>query len=70
MADHVKINSDVLVAAASAVASDVPSGTIMMGIPAQKREEAMNALMNIRRLPRVFDTLKKLDARTSVKKDS
>ena len=69
VADHIKIGSDVLVAAASAVASNVASRNIVMGIPAQKRDEAMRSLMAIRRLPRIIGTVEKLSKRFSEKKE-
>lgn len=70
VADHIKIGSDVLVAAASAVASNVASRNIVMGVPAQKRDEAMRSLMAIRRLPRLIRTVEKLSKSLSPKKDS
>lgn len=70
VADHVKIESDVLVAAASAVADNVQSGNIVMGVPAVKREQAMDTLLSIRRLPRLLKTVDRLKQALIAKKDS
>ena len=69
VADHVKIGSDVLVAAASAVAGNVPSRNIVMGVPAVKRDEAMASLMSVKRLPRMFAKIEKLQAQFAAGKN-
>jgi UDP-3-O-[3-hydroxymyristoyl] glucosamine N-acyltransferase len=60
IADHVKIGSDVLVAAASAVGGDVASRSIVMGVPAQKRDEALKLLVALRRLPSTTETVARI----------
>jgi UDP-3-O-[3-hydroxymyristoyl] glucosamine N-acyltransferase len=65
VADHVKIGSDVLVAAASAVANNVKGRSIVMGVPAVPRDEAVRSIMAIRRLPRLMDTVSELKKRLS-----
>ena len=65
VADHLKIGSDVLVAAASAVAGNVRGRSIVMGVPAMPRDEAVRSVMAIRRLPRLMDTVEALKKRLS-----
>ncbi len=65
VADHLKIGSDVLVAAASAVAGNVKGRSIVMGVPAMPRDEAVRSVMAIRRLPRLMDTVEALKKRLS-----
>ena len=65
VADHLKIGSDVLVAAASAVAANVKPRSIVMGVPAVPREEAVRSVMAVRRLPRLMDTVRALEKRLS-----
>ncbi len=60
ISDNVKVGSDVLIAAASAVGSNVASQSIMMGIPAQKRDEALRLLVALRRLPSTTATVAKI----------
>lgn len=63
VADHVKIGSDVLIGAASAVASNVQDRSIMMGVPAVPRAEAVRMVMASRRLPKLFQTVDALKKR-------
>ena len=60
VADNVKIGSDVLVAAASAVGGNVAPRSIMMGVPAQKRDQALKLLVALRRLPTTTETVAKI----------
>ena len=57
VADHVKIGSDVVFAAGSMVAGNVPSNRVMMGVPAQQRDEVTRQVIALRRLPRLMDTV-------------
>lgn len=57
VADHVKIGSDSVVAGGSAVGSNVPARSVMMGAPAMKRDEFMKLTMALRRLPRLLAKL-------------
>jgi len=65
VADHVRIGSDVLVAAASAVAGNIKGRSIVMGVPAVPRDEAMRSIMALRRLPRMAETVAALKKRLS-----
>lgn len=55
VADHVIIGSDVVCAAGTMVASNVPSNRVMMGIPAQPRDQVTRQVIALRRLPRMLD---------------
>lgn len=53
--DHVRIGSDVMIAAGSLVSGNLPGGQVYMGIPAIPRAEAMRQFGSVRRLPRLAD---------------
>lgn len=55
--DHAKIGSDVVVAAGSLVAGNIPDRSVFMGVPAVPRGEALRQLSAMRRLPRLADQL-------------
>ena len=55
VADHVSIGSDTVSAGSSMVASNVPERSVMMGIPAAPRSEAVRQIMAVKRLPRLLD---------------
>jgi UDP-3-O-[3-hydroxymyristoyl] glucosamine N-acyltransferase len=57
VADHVRIGSDVVAAAGSLVAGNVPDRSVLMGIPALPRNEALRQMTALRRLPRLADQL-------------
>lgn len=57
VADHVTIGSDVVVAAGSLVAGNVPTKSVLMGVPAIPRTDALRQLSALRRLPRLVDQL-------------
>jgi UDP-3-O-[3-hydroxymyristoyl] glucosamine N-acyltransferase len=53
--DHVKIGSDVVVAAGSLIASSIPDRSVLMGIPAVSRNQAIRQIAAVRRLPRLIE---------------
>lgn len=55
--DHVRIGSDVIVAAGSLVSGHLRGGQVYMGIPAIPRAEAMRQFGAARRLPRIVTQL-------------
>ncbi len=55
--DHAKIGSDVIVAAGSLVAGNIPERSVYMGVPAVPRGDALRQLSAMRRLPRLADQL-------------
>ena len=55
--DHVRIGSDVVVAAGSLVAGNIPDRSVFMGVPAVQRNDALRQLAALRRLPRLVDQL-------------
>ena len=55
--DHVRLGSDVIVAAGSLVAGNIPDRSVYMGVPAVPRSDALRQLTALRRLPRLADQL-------------
>lgn len=55
VADHVEIGSDVICAAGTLVAGKIPPNRVMMGIPAQTRDQFTRQYAAIRRLPRLLE---------------
>lgn len=53
--DHLKLGSDVVCAAGTLVASNVPDKSVMMGAPAVARDHAVKQFLALRRLPRVIE---------------
>lgn len=60
IADHLTIGDDVVIAGKSGVASNVPSGRAMMGYPAMPLDRNVDAYKALRRLPRLFAQVAKL----------
>ena len=60
VADHVQIGSDVICAASTMVAGKIPPNRVMMGIPAQPRDQFTRQYAAIRRLPRLMDQVNSL----------
>ena len=59
VADHLTIGHDSLIAAVSGVGSRVPPRSVMMGVPAIKRDEFYRMTMAIRRLPRFMEKMRR-----------
>ena len=57
VADNLRIGDDSLIAAASAVAQNVPPNSVMMGVPAVPRERYARQHMALGRLPRLLARL-------------
>jgi UDP-3-O-[3-hydroxymyristoyl] glucosamine N-acyltransferase len=55
--DHLKIGSDVVCAAGTLVAGNVPDRSVMMGIPATTRDQATRQIVAVKRLPRLLDQM-------------
>lgn len=60
VADHIIIGSDVICSAGTLVATKIPSNRVMMGIPAQPRDQFTRQYAALRRLPRMMDQLNDL----------
>ncbi len=56
-ADHVTIGSDVVVAAGSLIAGNIPDRSVFMGIPAVERNDALRQMTALRRLPRLAEQM-------------
>jgi UDP-3-O-[3-hydroxymyristoyl] glucosamine N-acyltransferase len=60
VADHVKIGSDAVVAGGSLVGSDIAAKSVMLGVPAVPRAQAIEQMMAIRRLPRAIEQVREI----------
>lgn len=60
VADHVRIGDESIIGGGTLVARDVAPGSIMLGVPAQPREEFLRQLRALRRLPRVVARLRRI----------
>ena len=58
--DHLKVGSDVICAAATMVAGNVPARSVMMGTPAAPRDKMMAQVLALRRLPRLMDQVSEI----------
>jgi UDP-3-O-[3-hydroxymyristoyl] glucosamine N-acyltransferase len=65
VADHVIIGSDVVIGAKSGVAANAPDGAVLLGTPALPREETLRIMLELRRLPRLVETVARLKKRLS-----
>ena len=57
VADHLVIGSDVICSAGTMVATRIPSNRVMMGIPAQPRDQFTRQYTALRRLPRLMEQM-------------
>lgn len=60
VADHVHVGDGAQVGAQSGIREDVPPGAVLFGTPAQPLQETLRQFLLIRRLPDLFDRIKKL----------
>jgi UDP-3-O-[3-hydroxymyristoyl] glucosamine N-acyltransferase len=63
---HIEIGDQATVAAQSGVSKSVASKDIVFGTPATSIREAKEQLARIRRLPKLYDRVKKLESREQV----
>jgi UDP-3-O-[3-hydroxymyristoyl] glucosamine N-acyltransferase len=54
IADHMKIGSHAIVGAGSGVATDIPAGSVYLGVPAVPRKQALEDLILLGRMRRMF----------------
>ena len=59
---HIEIGDQAVLAAKAGVSKDVPAKTVMFGYPAEPLEEAKASVARIRRLPKLLERVKKLEA--------
>lgn len=64
-ADHITIGDDVIAAGKSGISSNVPSGRIIMGSPAMKMDQNIEAYKALRRLPRLLAKVNALEKEVS-----
>ncbi len=61
VAGHLKIGDRVKLSAQSGVISDIENDKVMFGSPATESREAMRSIVMTRKLPTLFDSVKKLE---------
>ncbi len=59
---HIEIGDQAVLAAKAGVSKNVPPKTIMFGYPAEPLAEAKESLARVRRLPKLMERVKKLEA--------
>ena len=59
---HVEIGDQAVIAAKTGVSKDVPAKTVMFGIPAEPLAKAKENIANVRRLPKLAERVRKLEA--------
>ena len=65
--DNIFVGDDVVCGGATKVFTNVPAGRVILGYPAMKMDQYLEASRNWRRLPRAMDDIKTL--KKSVLKD-
>ncbi len=61
VAGHLKIGDRVQISAQSGIMNDIPNDKTMFGSPAMEAREAMRSIVMARKLPNLFDSVKKLE---------
>ena len=59
---HVEIGDQAVIAAKTGVSKDVPAKAVMFGIPAEPLAKAKENIANVRRLPKLVERVRKLEA--------
>ena len=59
---HIEIGDQAIVAAKAGVSKDVPAKAVVFGYPAEPLDEAKQSIAYIRRLPKLVERVKKLEA--------
>jgi len=60
VSDNIFVGDDVVAGGATKIMSKVPAGRVILGYPAMKMEQYLEAGRNWRRLPRLIDDVKAL----------
>ena len=63
---HIEIGDQVIVAAKSGISKNIPAKEVVWGSPSQPIGEAKEQLALIRRLPKLYDRVKKLESREQI----
>ena len=58
--DNITVGDDVVAGGASKIMTKVPAGRVVLGYPAMKMEQFIQASQNWRRLPRVMEDVRSL----------
>ena len=67
---HIEVGDGAIVAAQSGVTKDVPAKTVVFGYPAEPLDQAKEHIAYIRRLPKLVERVKKLEAELAALKAS
>ncbi len=70
VSDNIFVGDDVVAGGATKIISKVPAGRVMLGYPAMKMEQFLEAGRNWRRLPRALDDIRSLKKAVFNKDDS
>ena len=70
VSDNTLIGDDVVAGGATVILANVPAGRAILGYPALKMDQQIEASKNIRRLPRLFRDVKELQKAVSMKGES
>ncbi|MGI9391749.1 MAG: UDP-3-O-(3-hydroxymyristoyl)glucosamine N-acyltransferase, partial [Boseongicola sp.] len=68
VSDNIFVGDDVVAGGATKMMTKVPAGRIVLGYPAMKMDQFLEASRNWRRLPRIIEDLKKLKKPDSTNK--
>ncbi len=60
VSDNIFVGDDVVAGGASKIYSNVPAGRVVLGSPATRMETHLEAMKNLRRLPRLFRAVAEL----------
>ncbi|HOJ93587.1 MAG TPA: UDP-3-O-(3-hydroxymyristoyl)glucosamine N-acyltransferase, partial [Dictyoglomaceae bacterium] len=60
VADHVKVGNNVVILARGVVTKDIPDNVVVSGFPAMSHTEEMKIQALIRKLPEIWEEIKKL----------
>ncbi len=66
---HIEVGDQATVAAKAGVSKDVPAKTVFFGYPAEPLDEAKESIARVRRLPKLIERVKKLEAELQALKD-
>ena len=66
---HVEIGDEAILAAKAGISSSVASKVVMWGYPAEPLNEAKQSFARVRRLPKLMERVKKLEAELQALKD-
>ena len=66
---HIEVGDQATVAAKAGVSKDVPAKAVFFGYPAEPLDEAKASIARVRRLPKLLERVRKLEAELQAMKD-